>query len=297
MGLKYDCVVEDTITGLSIQCRGWKSMYFNPERKGFLGVAPTTLLQSLVQHKRWSEGNLQIFLSRHCPLIFGYRKVPLKLQLSYSIYNLRAAYYLAMLYYVAVPYLCLLGGISLFPEIWSLWVLPFAYVIIDKNAYSLGEFLWLDGTIQGWWNDQRIRMFRRTTSYFFGFLDTILRILGFAETTFAVTAKVCDEDVSRRYEQEIMEFGSPSPMFTILATLAMLNLFSFAFCVKRVVVDIQIKTLESLARQIILCGLLVLINLPVYQGLFFRKDKGAMPTSVTYKSVSLALLACSIVLY
>ncbi|CBI41095.3 unnamed protein product, partial [Vitis vinifera] len=104
MGLKYDCVVGDTITGLSIQCRGWKSMYFNPERKGFLGVAPTTLLQSLVQHKRWSEGNLQIFLSRHCPLIFGYRKVPLKLQLSYSIYNLRAAYYLAMLYYVAVPY-------------------------------------------------------------------------------------------------------------------------------------------------------------------------------------------------
>ena len=92
-------------------------MYFNPERKGFLGVAPTTLLQSLVQHKRWSEGNLQIFLSRHCPLIFGYRKVPLKLQLSYSIYNLRAAYYLAMLYYVAVPYLCLLGGISLFPEV------------------------------------------------------------------------------------------------------------------------------------------------------------------------------------
>ena len=185
-------------------------------------------------------------------------------------------------------------------QIWSLWVLPFAYVIIAKNAYSLGEFLWLDGTIQGWWNDQRIRMFRRTTSYFFGFLDfldTILRILGFAETTFAVTAKVCDEDVSRRYKQEIMEFGSPSPMFTILATLAMLTLFSFAFCVTRVVVDIQIKALESLALQIILCGLLVLINLPVYQGLFFRKDKGAMPTSVTYKSVSLALLACSIALY
>ncbi|XP_034698725.1 cellulose synthase-like protein E1 [Vitis riparia] len=142
---------------------------------------------------------------------------------------------------------------------------------------SLGEFLWLDGTIQGWWNDQRIRMFRRTTSYFFGFLDTILRILGFVETIFAVTAKVYDEDVSRRYKQEIMEFGSPSPMFTILATLAMLNLFSFAFCVERVVVDIQIKALESLALQIILCGVLVLINLPVYQGLFFRKDKGAMP--------------------
>eukprot|EP00261_Vitis_vinifera_P015388 XP_003635361.2 PREDICTED: cellulose synthase-like protein E6 [Vitis vinifera] len=297
MGVKYDCAVEDIITGFSIQCRGWRSVYVNPERKGFLGVAPTTLLQSLVQHKRWSEGHLQMFLSRHCPFIYGHKKVPLKLQLAYSIYNLWAAYSLAMLCYVAVPSLCLLGGISLFPEIWSLWVLPFAYVIIAKHAYSLGEFHWYGGTIQGWWNDQRIWMFRRTTSYFFGFLDTILRILGFAETTFAVTAKVCDEDVSQRYEQEIMEFGSPSPMFTISATLALLNLFSFVCGVKRVVVDIQIKPLESLALQIILCGVLVLINLPVYQGLFFRKDKGTMPTSVTYKSVSLALLACSLALY
>ena len=28
MGLKYGCLVEDTLIGLSIQCRGWKSIYF-----------------------------------------------------------------------------------------------------------------------------------------------------------------------------------------------------------------------------------------------------------------------------
>ena len=57
MGLKYGCPMEDVLTGLSIQCRGWKSIYFTPERKVFLGVAPTTLLQSLIPHKRWSEGD------------------------------------------------------------------------------------------------------------------------------------------------------------------------------------------------------------------------------------------------
>ncbi|KAA3467354.1 Cellulose synthase-like protein E1 [Gossypium australe] len=57
MGLKYGCPVEDVITGLSIQCRGWKSMYYNPEKTAFLGVEPTTLAQILVQHKRWSEGD------------------------------------------------------------------------------------------------------------------------------------------------------------------------------------------------------------------------------------------------
>ncbi|KAK7847650.1 cellulose synthase-like protein e1 [Quercus suber] len=56
-GLKYDCVVEDLLTGLAMQYRGWRSIYFNPKRKGFLGVAPTTLLQLLIQHKSWFEVN------------------------------------------------------------------------------------------------------------------------------------------------------------------------------------------------------------------------------------------------
>nr|POE87158.1 cellulose synthase-like protein e6 [Quercus suber] len=116
-GLKYDCVVEDVLTGLTMQCRGWRSMYFNPERKGFLGVVPTTLLQSLVQHKRWSEGVFQIFASRNCPFVLGYKKIPLKLQLSYCIYLLWAPTCLATLYYATVPSLCLLRGISLFPQI------------------------------------------------------------------------------------------------------------------------------------------------------------------------------------
>ena len=117
MGLKYGCVVEDVITGLAIQCRGWRSIYFNPERKGFLGVAPTTLLQSLIQHKRWSEGDFQIFASSHCPFLIGYKKIPLKLQITYCVYLLWAPGCLATLYYVTMPSLCLLRGISLFPEV------------------------------------------------------------------------------------------------------------------------------------------------------------------------------------
>ena len=117
MGLTYGCPVEDVITGLSIQCRGWKSIYLNPEREGFLGLAPTTLLQTLIQHKRWSEGHLQIFLSRYCSLLYGHKKIPLKLQLAYCTYNTWAANCLATLYYVAVPCLCLLKGISLFPKV------------------------------------------------------------------------------------------------------------------------------------------------------------------------------------
>lgn len=67
-----------------------------------------------------------------------------------------------------------------------------------------------------------------------------------------VIPKVSHEDVSRRYKQEAMEFGCPSPMFTILATLAMLNLFSFTCSVKREAGGIPIRAIESLALLIII---------------------------------------------
>lgn len=117
MGLMYGCPVEDVLTGLVIHCRGWRSVYFCPQRKGFLGTAPTTLLQTLVQHKRWADGDLQIFLSRYCPLLLGYKKIPLRHQLSYLPYLLWAANCLPLLYYAIAPSLCLLRGISLFPQV------------------------------------------------------------------------------------------------------------------------------------------------------------------------------------
>ncbi|XP_065632920.1 cellulose synthase-like protein E6 [Quercus suber] len=293
----YGCPVEDIVTGLAIQCRGWRSIYFNPERKGFLGVAPATLLQSLVQLKRWSEGDFQIFASRYSPFVMGYKKIPLKLQLSYCYFLLWAANCLATLYYVVVPSLCLLRGISLFPEISNSWVLPFAFVIFVHRAYSLGEFVFFGGTLQGWWNDQRMWLYKRMTSYFFGFLDNILRLFGFSKSAFVITAKVADDDVSQRYKQEIMEFGASSPMFTILATLALLNAFCFIGGMIRVIADVENLVWERFTLQILLCGMLIFINLPIYQGLFLRKDNGSMPTSVTYQSIMFAILACALSLY
>ncbi|KAJ9690006.1 hypothetical protein PVL29_012596 [Vitis rotundifolia] len=116
-------------------------------------------------------------------------------------------------------------------------------------------------------------VFKRTTSYFFGFSETILKQLGFSKSSFA------------RFEKEVMEFGAPSPMFTILATLPLLNLFTVVEGIMRVIMDMQAQVIDSLLLQILLCGVLVFMNLPVYQGLFFRKDASRMPYSVTYQSI------------
>ncbi|XP_059666571.1 cellulose synthase-like protein E1 [Cornus florida] len=293
MGLKYGCPVEDVITGLSIQYKGWKSVYFNPQRKGFLGVGPTSLDQTLVQSKRWSEGDLQILLSKYSPAWYGLGKLHPGLLLGYCVYCLWPPNSLATLYYSIIPSLYLLKGIPLFPQISSPWFLPFAYVIVAKYSCSFAEFLYSGGTALGWWNDQRIWLYKRTTSYFFALLDTILGFIGFSDLAFVISTKVTDDDTSRRYEQETMEFGASSTMFNILGLVAMLNLICFVWLVKMVVTDAGTVFYETMALQILLCGLLVLINLPLYQALFLRKDRGKMPYSVTFKSVVLAVFVCT----
>jgi cellulose synthase/poly-beta-1,6-N-acetylglucosamine synthase-like glycosyltransferase len=297
MGLRYGCPVEDVITGLSILFMGWKSIYYNPTRKAFLGIAPTSLDQMLLQHKRWSEGDFQIFLSRFSPAWYGLGRISPGLQMALCTYLLWAPNCLATIFYSVVPSLYLLRGISLFPQVSSPWILPFAYVIIAKYAYSLAEFLWSGGTVLGWWNDQRIWLYKRTTSYLFAFVDTILGLFGLSETSFIVTNKMSDPDASQRYEKEMMEFRTSFPMFTVLATFAMINLISLIWVAKRVVTDVGAGVFETMALQIILCGVLVMINVPLYSALFFRKDTGKMPSSITAKSVLLALFVCSCSLF
>ncbi|KAA3473339.1 cellulose synthase-like protein E1 [Gossypium australe] len=292
MGLKYGILVEDIITGLSIKCRGWKSMYLNPEREGFLGVAPTTLLQLLVQHTRWAEGHLQIFLSRYCSLVYGYKRIPLKLRLAYCPFNLWAANCLATLYYVVVPCLCLLKGFSLYqaPGWYHLYMLPwYTMHIALVNSYGAEAHSEVGAMIKG-------LVVQENNFILLCLLSNHLEAI---RLTFALTAKVSDVNVSKRYEQELIEFGATSPMFDILATLAMLNLFGSFGAIKKVILDADedFKVLDQFGLQILLCLVLATINLPVYQALFFRKDNGKMPSSVTYKSIIFALLACTVAMY
>ncbi|KAI7981488.1 Cellulose synthase-like protein E6 [Camellia lanceoleosa] len=127
MGLMYGCPVEDIITGLTIQCRGWKPVYYYSEtRKAFLGIAPTTLDQALVQQKRWSEGMFQIFLSKYCPFIYGHGKIKLGAQMGYCVYLLWAPCSFPTLYYVTIPSICLLRGVALFPEVYEPMLSRFA---------------------------------------------------------------------------------------------------------------------------------------------------------------------------
>lgn len=179
----------------------------------------------------------------------------------------------------------------------SSWCLPFSYAIFVSRTHSLVEFLMCGGTIRGWFNEQRMWLFKCTTSYFFATIVNVLKLCGYSKTAFVITGKVADDHVYQRYEQEVMEFGATSPMFAIIATLALFNLFSYIGGTKKAALDVHTKVFDLYGFQILLCCLLVFLNLPIYQGMFFRKDTGKMPAFVTYQALIFALLACTIAMY
>ncbi|BAT08613.1 Os09g0478000, partial [Oryza sativa Japonica Group] len=90
-------------TELAINCRGWESVYINPQRAALLGVGPATLAQTILQRKRWGEDNLTLFFSKNCPFLIGHGKIKLQLQMGYCLFGLWASNSLPTLYYVMFP--------------------------------------------------------------------------------------------------------------------------------------------------------------------------------------------------
>ncbi|XP_052167114.1 cellulose synthase-like protein E1 [Oryza glaberrima] len=291
IGVKYGFPAEDIITGLAIHCRGWESAFINPKRAAFLGLAPSTLAQNILQHKRWSEGNLTIFLSKYCSFLFGHGKIKLQLQMGYCICGLWAANSLPTLYYVVIPSLGLVKGTPLFPQIMSPWATPFIYVFFVKTLYGLYEALLSGDTLKGWWNGQRMWMVKSITSYLYGFIDTIRKCVGMSKMSFEVTAKVSGHDEAKRYEQEILEFGSSSPEYVIIATVALLNFVCLVGGLSQIMAGVWNMPWNVFLPQAILCGMIVIINMPIYEAMFLRKDNGRIPTAVTLASIGFVMLA------
>ncbi|AQK78897.1 Cellulose synthase-like protein E1 [Zea mays] len=212
--------------------------------------------------------------------------------MGYSICGCWAAISFPTLYYVTIPSLCFLNGISLFPEITNPWFVPFAYVVVAAYSCSLVESLQCGDTAVEWWNTQRMWLFRRITSYLLAAIDTICRMLGVTESGFTLTAKVTDSQSLERYKKGIMLFGSLSTMFVIITTVALLNLACMMLGVAKVLLCKGAVSLGAMFVQTVLCALIVAINFPVYEAMFVRKDSGRLPASVSVVSLCIVLPFC-----
>ena len=120
-----------------MHCHGWRSVYCIPERPAFKGSAPINLSDRLNQVLRWALGSVEIFLSRHCPIWYGYGG-GLKWLERFSYIN--SVVYpwtsIPLLVYCSLPAICLLTGKFIVPEVISF---SFSYKVFKTRLLGRVE--------------------------------------------------------------------------------------------------------------------------------------------------------------
>lgn len=120
IGWIYGSVTEDILTGFKMHCRGWKSVYCTPSRAAFKGSAPINLSDRLHQVLRWALGSVEIFLSRHCPLWYGYGgNLKWLERFAYTNTIVYPFTSIPLLAYCIIPAICLLTGKFIIPTVSS----------------------------------------------------------------------------------------------------------------------------------------------------------------------------------
>ncbi|KAB5520497.1 hypothetical protein DKX38_024816 [Salix brachista] len=118
IGWIYGSVTEDILTGFKMHARGWRSIYCMPKRPAFKGSAPINLSDRLNQVLRWALGSVEILLSRHCPLWYGYggrlKWLERFAYVNTTIYPITA---IPLLLYCTLPAICLLTDKFIIPQV------------------------------------------------------------------------------------------------------------------------------------------------------------------------------------
>ncbi|KAH6783452.1 cellulose synthase like G3 [Perilla frutescens var. hirtella] len=284
IGYRYGSLVEDYYTGYLLQCEGWKSAFCDPSRPAFLGDIPITIIDTLSQVKRWSVGLLEVTFSKYSPLTYGIRSMGLLMGLGYSHYAFWPFWSIPVTTYAILPSLALLQGLPIFPKVNEPWFLLYAFLFVGAYGQDCFDFISTRGTFERWWSAQRMWLIRGSSAFYFGIIEFITKCLGMETHGFNVTSKVMGDELIKRYDQGIFEFGVESPMFVPLATAAIINLIAFLTGFVHASKD---GSLGVFFIQIFITGFGVLNSFPFYEAMFFRRDKGRMPLKTTITSALL----------
>ncbi|KAL0543527.1 hypothetical protein IC582_018624 [Cucumis melo] len=194
VGWIYGSVTEDILTGFKMHCHGWRSVYCIPKRPAFKGSAPINLSDRLHQVLRWALGSVEIFLSRHCPIWYGYGG-GLKCLERFSYIN--SVVYpwtsIPLLVYCSLPAICLLTGKFIVPEISNYASLIFMALFISIAATGILEMQWGGVGIDDWWRNEQFWVIGGVSSHLFALFQGLLKVLAGVSTNFTVTSKAADD--------------------------------------------------------------------------------------------------------
>lgn len=194
IGWIYGSVTEDILTGFKMHARGWRSIYCMPHRPAFKGSAPINLSDRLNQVLRWALGSVEIFLSRHCPLWYGYGgRLKFLERFAYIntiVYPLTS---IPLLVYCTLPAICLLTGKFIIPTISNFASLWFIGLFLSIFATGILEMRWSGVGIEEWWRNEQFWVIGGVSAHLFAVVQGFLKVLAGIDTNFTVTSKGSDD--------------------------------------------------------------------------------------------------------
>ncbi|KAG0449333.1 hypothetical protein HPP92_027352, partial [Vanilla planifolia] len=168
IGWIYGSVTEDILTGFKMHARGWISIYCMPPRPAFKGSAPINLSDRLNQVLRWALGSIEILLSRHCPIWYGYKG---RLKLLERIAYINTIVYpitsIPLIAYCVLPAICLLTGKFIIPEISNYAGMWFILLFASIFATGILELKWSGIGIEDWWRNEQFWVIGGTSAHLF----------------------------------------------------------------------------------------------------------------------------------
>lgn len=197
IGWIYGSITEDILTGFKMHCHGWRSVYCMPETAAFVGTAPLNLADRLNQVHRWGLGSIEIFLSRHCPVWYGYNGGLKFLQrLSYINAVLYPWTSIPLIVYCTLPGICLLTQSFITPPLSLSDTLCFFVLFACIVVTAILEMRWGGVGFDEWWRNEQFWVIGGVSSHFFAVIKGLLKVFAGFETSFKVTAKVSDDNDS-----------------------------------------------------------------------------------------------------
>ncbi|XP_073001303.1 cellulose synthase A catalytic subunit 7 [UDP-forming] [Typha latifolia] len=194
IGWIYGSVTEDILTGFKMHCRGWKSVYCVPERPAFKGSAPINLSDRLHQVLRWALGSVEIFLSRHCPLWYGYGgNLKWLERLAYTNTIVYPFTSIPLLAYCTIPAVCLLTGKFIIPTLNNFASIWFIALFLSIIATGILELRWSGVSIQDWWRNEQFWVIGGVSAHLFAVFQGLLKVLAGVDTNFTVTSKAAED--------------------------------------------------------------------------------------------------------
>ncbi|KAH7533323.1 hypothetical protein FEM48_Zijuj04G0118600 [Ziziphus jujuba var. spinosa] len=227
VGFLYYAIAEDYLTGFTLQCKGWTSVFHATSVPQFLGTATTNLNDLLTQGIRWSPGLMDAGLSKFFAFIYDPSKMSFLWKMCYAELSFFRLYCLPLWRFATVSQLCPLNGTSIYPEVSNLFFIIFPFIFMSSSIKLLYEIFITGGSFRSWINEKRIWMIKSITCHLYGCFDAFMKRIGMRKTSFLATNKVDDDEQVMLYTKGLIDFRTSAMFLAPLVTLMMLNMVSF----------------------------------------------------------------------